>query len=80
MRMANGPIIFTYDDESEAYRSSLQYIQKEKQSETFLYTKRPTLFKKHDNLRNVFIYKNPDTLRYAVFHEIFETGICIQKP
>ena len=32
-----------------------------------------------DNLRYVCIYKNQDTLRYTVFHEIFEIGIYIQK-
>ena len=30
---------------------------------TFLYTKIMTLGKKQDNLRYVFLYKNPDTLR-----------------
>ena len=31
--------------------------------------------KKQDNLRSVFVYKkNPDTLRYAIFHGIFEIG------
>ena len=38
----------------------------------FLYTKIQTLRKKQDNLRYVFRYKNPDTLRYAIFHRIFE--------
>ena len=41
---------------------------------TFLYTKIQTLSKKQDNLRSVFIYKNTDTLRYAIFHWIFEIG------
>ena len=31
------------------------------------------------NLRYVFIYKKPDTLLYAIFHEVFEFGIYIQK-
>ena len=39
-----------------------------------LYTKSQTLGKKQDNLRYVFIYKNSDTLPYAIFHWIFETG------
>ena len=30
-------------------------------------------------LRNVFIYKKPYTLRYGIFHEIFEAGIYLQK-
>ena len=41
---------------------------------TFLYTKIQTLLKNQDNLRNCFIYKNPDTLCYAIFHGIFEIG------
>ena len=36
-----------------------------------LYTKIQALFKKHDNFQYVFIYKNPDTLRYAIFHKLF---------
>ena len=39
---------------------------------TFLYVKIQTLRKKQDNLRYVFIYKNPDNLRCAIFHRIFE--------
>ena len=52
-----------------------------------VYTKRMTLFvtwcfniqnpdtsQKEDNLRYIFIYKNPDTLCYAIIHRIFE--IC----
>ena len=74
--LANAPIIFTHDDESEASQSSLQYIQ-----EAW-----------HFALQDVFIYKKEDTLRYPIFHEIFEVGIytksmtlcvtwrfCIQK-
>ena len=40
----------------------------------FLYTKSQKFRKKQDNLCCVSIYKNPDTLRYAVFHWIFEIG------
>ena len=39
---------------------------------TFLFTKSLTLRKKQDNLRYVFIYKNPAVLLYAIFHWIFE--------
>ena len=39
---------------------------------TFLYTKSGTLRKKQDNLRYVFIYKNPDTLRYAISIEFLK--------
>ena len=35
---------------------------------TFLYAKTQTLRKKQDNLRYVFMFKNPDTLHYAIFH------------
>ena len=35
---------------------------------TFLYTKSQTLRKKQDNLRYVFMFTNPDTLYYAIFH------------
>ena len=41
--------------------------------EFFLY-KISTLRKNHDNLRYVFMYKNADTLRYTIFHWIFEIG------
>ena len=44
-----------------------------------LYTKIQKHRKKQDNFRYVFIYKKQDTLRYAIFHEIFEVGIYIQK-
>ena len=65
---------------SKIQRARLYIYSKGKENcETFLCTKSQTLCKKQDNLRHVFIYKNPDTLRYAVFHEIFETGICIKK-
>ena len=56
------------------------YIHKNQNNcETFLYTKSKTIFKKLDNSRYVFIYKKPYTLRYGIFHEIFEVGIKIQK-
>ena len=56
------------------------YIQKhQKICEIVLYTKSQTLFKKLDNFRYVFIYNKPYTLRYRIFHEIFDVGIYIQK-
>ena len=55
------------------------YTQKAKKLRKVLYTKSHTLFKKLDNFRYVFIYKKPYTLRYGIFHEIFEVGIYIQK-
>ena len=58
---------------------TFSYIQKEKQiaKSLYIYIQIQTLFKKQDNLRYVFIHKNPDTLRYTVFDEIFEIGIYI---
>ena len=55
------------------------YIQKAKTiaNRLYIYTKRDTLCKKQDNLRYVFIQKNPDSLRYEILHEIFEMGIYI---
>ena len=40
-----------------------------------LRTKTQIFFKKQDNSRYIFIYKNPGTLRYALFHWIFDTGV-----
>ena len=37
------------------------------------------LKKKLHNSRCVFVYKKEYTLRYRIFHEIFEVGIYIQK-
>ena len=37
------------------------------------------LKKKLDNFRFVFVYKKVYTLRYRIFHEIFEVGIYILK-
>ena len=52
---------------------------KKKIAKGFLYTKKVTLFKKQDKSRSVFIYKKAHILPYAIFHEIFEVGIYIQK-
>ena len=54
------------------------YIQRAKKTKRlYVYTKIQTLCKKQDNLRYVFIHKKPSTLRYAIFHEIFESSIYI---
>ena len=53
--------------------------KKQKNCEIFIYTKIQTLIKNQDNLRYVFIYKNPDTIRYTIFHETSEIGTSIQK-
>ena len=37
------------------------------------------MYKNNCPAKLFYIYKNPDTLRYAIFHEIFEISICIQK-
>ena len=55
------------------------YIQKSGKMRNFLYTRSHTLYQKEYNLRCVFIYKMPDTLGYAIFHEISEISISIQK-
>ena len=58
------------------------YIQKEEKiaKRLYIYTKSKTLFKQQDYLRYFFIHKKPDTLRYAVFHEILKLAfIYIQK-
>ena len=59
----------------ETQRARFYIYKREKNCETFLYTKSQTLCKKQDNLRYVFIYKKPDTLPYAIFHENFGVGI-----
>ena len=55
------------------------YVYKCKKSEICLYTISETLCKNQDNLHYVFICKKKDTSRYAIFHEIVEIGIYIQK-
>ena len=47
-------------------------FKKQKNCETFLYTKIQTLFKKQDNLRYVYIYIEQDTLRYVIFMKILK--------
>ena len=53
------------------------YTKSKKMRNVCIYRKSQTLFKKQDNFRYVFIHKSPDTLRYTIFHEIFEIGIYI---
>ena len=53
--------------------------QKQTNCKTFLYTKIPTLFKKLQNFRYVFIYKKLYTLHYGIFRENFKVGNYIQK-
>ena len=53
------------------------YKKQKKTKRLYIYTKIQTLNKNQDNLRNVFIHKKPDTLLYAIFHEIFEIDIYV---
>ena len=62
--LANGPIIFTYDDESEASRSSLQYEWKLRWLPSPKDNAHVYIHKKK-KMRNVFIYKKPDTFQKA---------------
>ena len=61
--------------------SFAQYIQKPKKLQNIYIHKQKSryFYKNQDNFRYFFIYKKPDTLRYAIFHEMFEIGIYIQK-
>ena len=43
----------------------------------YIHTKSQTLLKKQQILRYVFIHTKPNTIRYAIFHANFETGIYI---
>ena len=54
------------------------YPRNQKNRNVIIY-KKPTLFKKQDNFRYVFIYKKLVTLSYAIFHGNFEVGTYIQK-
>ena len=47
--------------------------------ETFLYTKSQTLFKKLDDIRYVFTYKKPYTLRYGIFMKFLKLAFIYKK-
>ena len=53
--------------------------KKQKQLRKVFIYKMPDTFQKAGQFRSGFIYQKQDTLRYAVCHEVFELGICIQK-
>ena len=55
------------------------YIYKQKNCETFIYTKSLTFRKKQVNFRYIFIHKSHDTLHYAILHENVQVSINIQK-
>ena len=68
------------NNESHQRKTTCTFIhikKAEKLRNIYIYTKIQTLCKKQENLRYVFIHKNPNTLRYAIFHDNFEIGICI---
>ena len=54
------------------------YKKKKKFRNVFIY-KKPNTLQKDRKFCSDILYKNQDTLCYAVFHEIFEVGIYIQK-
>ena len=56
------------------------YIQKEKKIQNVYIYKKPDTSKENKKICVTFFkYKKPDTLRYAIFHEIFEIGIYIYR-
>ena len=63
----------------ERQRARFYINKKQEKLRNVLYANSQTLFKKLDNYRCVFVLKKRYTIRYRVFHEIFEAGIFIQK-
>ena len=45
---------------------------KSKKTKPLYIDKKADTLQKEENLRYVFIHKKPDTLRYAIFHEIMK--------
>ena len=67
---------FCYAILHENFKLTFKNIQKASNlalREVFIYKKKVTL-KKRENLCYAFIYKNPDTLRYTIFHGMFVIG------
>ena len=65
---------------NENFDNAHVYIQKkQKNCETFLYTKSQTLFKKLDNFRYVFIWKKPYTLRYGIFMKFLKLAFTYKN-
>ena len=54
------------------------YKWQNKLQKIYIYRKIDTL-QKARQFASRFIYKKPDTLRYAICHEIFEVSIYVQK-
>ena len=55
------------------------YIYKEKKLQNIFIYKNPDTLQKERHFTLRFDIQNKDTLRYAIFHEIFEVGIYIQN-
>ena len=70
---------FTITDIIERQRARFyKYKQQNKLKNVFKYKKQENL-QKARQFPVCFIYKNLDTLRYAIFREIFEYGIYMQQ-
>ena len=50
------------------------YTKIKKMRNFYIYIKKPDSFQKARQDIHFFIFKNPDTLPYAIFHGIFEIG------
>ena len=69
----------TMTTNSKRQRERLYIYKNGKKCETFLYSKSQTLCKKRDNFCYVFIYKNPDTLCYAIFMNFLKLAFVYKK-
>ena len=63
---------------SKRQHARLIYKKGKKVQNNFIYKNIVTL-QKARQFASRFIYDNPDTLRYAIFHENFEVGIYVQN-
>ena len=61
------------------YNVNVLYIQKEKKWQNNSIDKNIDTLQKARQFTSLFIYKKPDTLWYAIFHEMFEVGIYVQN-
>ena len=55
------------------------YIQNAKQIAKYFYIQKIDTLQKARQFTSRFVYKKPDTLRYAICHEMFEVDIYVQK-
>ena len=66
------------DSHQQKKKCTFLYIQQKKNIEKRLYIyKKPHTLQKARQFALRFIHKRPYTLRYMIFHEIFEIGIYI---